>query len=81
MLTKYEIKVVKKAPKKVEIEIIIGGGVFPSLALLTFEDMGTKGIQMVEEERSGNFVPPEIIEKAKGLAGATMLVERTGGKI
>ena len=81
MLTEYKIEVVKDGPKKVDIKITIGKDIFPSFALLTFEDKGTEGIKIVEEERNGNFVPPEIIEKAKGLAGATMLVGRIGGRI
>ncbi len=77
MLTEYKIEVVKQGPRKVDIKITIGKDVFPSLALLTFEDKGTEGIKIVEEERNGHFIPPEIVEKARKLAGNIMLAQRT----
>ena len=76
MLTKYKIEVIKEEEKRVDIRVEIGNGKFPSFALFTFEDLGVRGIQKTMEEKSGRFVPPEIIEKARKLAIDIMLEKR-----
>ena len=78
-ITEYEIVVTEKGPRKVGINIKIGKSDFAPLTHFVFEDKGTEGVQKSMEERSGQYVSPEIVERARKRAIEIMMKERRVG--
>ena len=79
-IREYEIVVTEKGPKKVELNIKIGKGDFPPLTHLVFKSMGIEGVQESEEstdDRTGQFIPSEIIEESRRQAIEIMIKEST----